>query len=100
MLLIFLILTLKDLNNVLFNYIQHNPVFTSIISDFCHNALIHEFKFSNGRFYDHFLSYSLKLINSNGIRTLNHLVCKRTLNHLAKCDMIITYSLKLILPKL
>ena len=44
MLFILLILTLRDLNIVLYNYIQDNPIFTSIISYFCHNALMHGFK--------------------------------------------------------
>ena len=37
-------LILKNLNIVLYNYIQDNPVIRNIISYFCNNALMHEFK--------------------------------------------------------
>ena len=40
MLFILLILTLKDLNTMLYNYIKNNPIVTSKIFYFCHNALM------------------------------------------------------------
>ena len=38
------ILKLKNLNTVLHNCIQKNPILTIMIFYFCHNALMHGFK--------------------------------------------------------
>ena len=44
MLFILLIPALKNLDTVIYNYIQDNPIFTSSIFNFCYNALMHGFK--------------------------------------------------------